>query len=72
MASNVQILLSGLRTEFNTLNTGKVKLSDFYTDNSLKLTSGQPPPLVASGNKIKYSLFQGIKYCYFQQGIEPP
>ena len=44
MASNVKILLSGLRTEFNTLNTGKVKLSDFYTDNSLKLTSGQPPP----------------------------
>jgi len=40
-----KILLSNLRTEFNTLNTGKVKLSDFYTDNSLKLTAGQPPPL---------------------------
>jgi hypothetical protein len=40
-----KILLSGLRTEFNTLNTGIVKLSNFYTDNPLKLTAGQPPPL---------------------------
>jgi hypothetical protein len=43
--ASVKIYLSGLRNEFNTLNTGKVKLSDFYTDNALKLTSGSPPPL---------------------------
>jgi hypothetical protein len=66
-----KISLSGLKQEFNTSNTGLIKLSNFYTDNALKLTSGQPLPLVASGNKIKYSLFQGVKYCYFQQGFEP-
>jgi hypothetical protein len=66
------ISLLKLRNEFNTANTSRVRLSDFYTNNALKLTSGQPPPLVASGNRIRFSLFNNVRYTYFQSANETP